>query len=166
MQSFKSNLKTSNAEINPAPKLNKPVLQAGIKGQSEAVLELQKLLKHWGIYAGSLDGSFDLELENAVKNFQHRVFLEEDGIVRSFTWEALYTGAPVNMPVLKQGSQGKTVVLLQRVLHNSGDFGSVINTNFGPRTDAAVRSFQKRSGLVVDGIVGSKTWFSLSKVPH
>ena len=39
---------------------------------------------------------------------------------------------------------------------------SVVNTNidgsFGPKTDTAVKSFQKANGITVDGIVGPQTW--------
>ena len=39
---------------------------------------------------------------------------------------------------------------------------SVVNTDidgsFGPKTDTAVKSFQKANGLTVDGSVGPKTW--------
>lgn len=39
---------------------------------------------------------------------------------------------------------------------------SVVNTDidgsFGPKTDTAVKSFQKANGITVDGIVGPQTW--------
>ena len=35
---------------------------------------------------------------------------------------------------------------------------------FGPITEEAVRDFQKRKGLSVDGVVGSKTWAALGVV--
>lgn len=145
-------------------KVNKPVLQRGSKGT--AVVELQKLLGHWEIYTDSLDGIFDLPVETAVKSFQRRVFLKEDGIVGEVTWQALYSGAPVNMPVLQRGSLGQSVLTLQRVLQTAGFYGGNLDGNFGSKTDEAVRAFQKYSGLIADGIVGSRTWHALSKKPH
>ena len=33
-----------------------------------------------------------------------------------------------------------------------------VDGRFSPKTDAAVRQLQQRFGLVVDGVVGPKTW--------
>ena len=54
--------------------------------------------------------------------------------------------------LLKKGSTGNDVVLLQRALHLFAD------GIFGTLTCEAVKQFQKENGLQVDGIVGDKTW--------
>jgi peptidoglycan hydrolase-like protein with peptidoglycan-binding domain len=157
---------TANApsDTTTTPKLNKPLLQQGAKG--EAVVELQTLLRTWNTYSGPVDGIFGLEVKNAVIAYQHRVFLVEDGIVGALTWQALYTGAPVNMPVLSLGSRGASVTLLQRLLKTTKDYLGAIDGNFGSSTKTAVIAFQRRSALIADGIVGDRTWHALSKVPH
>jgi len=144
--------------------INKPLLRLGSTGAD--VVELQKLLAHWGYYFGAFDGNFDSEVEYAVKGFQHRVFLVEDGIVGRKTWKALYTGAPVDMPVLRRGSSGQAVRTLQGVLQVNGYYNYAIDGDFGPLTEVAVRTFQMNSGLPNDGIVGPRTWHALSKLYH
>ena len=59
------------------------------------------------------------------------------------------------MNILKNGSIGAEVKILQKAL-NIG-----IDGNFGAKTEAAVKAFQKSKGLVPDGIVGNKTWEAL-----
>ncbi|MBD2066298.1 peptidoglycan-binding protein [Leptolyngbya sp. FACHB-671] len=141
--------------------VNKPLLVLGSKG--DAVKELQKLLNHWGYYL-TIDGTFEQGTLNIVKVFQRRVFLKADGIVGNLTWQALYTGAPVNMPVLQRGSKGQAVITLQETLKITGRYTGQIDGDFSLITDSAVRSFQKNAGLVADGIVGSRTWYALSKI--
>lgn len=55
---------------------------------------------------------------------------------------------------------GDDVKLLQSKLNGKGASLSV-DGSFGPRTLSAVKNFQQANGLVVDGIVGPKTWASL-----
>lgn len=67
-------------------------------------------------------------------------------------------------PVLSQGNNSSsppvTVRSLQYLLNAHGARLDVDGI-FGPRTDTAVRAFQRAHGLVVDGIVGSRTWSSV-----
>jgi Meckel syndrome type 1 protein len=63
---------------------------------------------------------------------------------------AIAPGAPSEL--LRSGSTGPDVVRVQSAL------GQTPDGVFGPRTDAAVRVFQGRNGLRVDGIVGPQTW--------
>ena len=66
---------------------------------------------------------------------------------------AIAPGAPSHL--LRVGSSGPDVVRVQSAL------GQVPDGVFGVATDAAVRTFQSRNGLVVDGIVGPRTWGTL-----
>ncbi len=59
------------------------------------------------------------------------------------------------MLALKKGSKGKLVEEIQSAL------GIVIDGDFGPKTENAVKEYQKANGLDPDGIVGAKTWKSL-----
>jgi len=65
--------------------------------------------------------------------------------------------------VLKKGAKGEAVRTLQEALGAAG-FKVAIDGDFGARTDAAVRAFQKARGLDVDGRVGPYTWAALADV--
>ena len=64
------------------------------------------------------------------------------------------------MELLKKGSNGDSVKLLQELLNKHG-FNLTVDGDFGNKTEEAVKQFQKRLNLTVDGIVGSKTFEAL-----
>lgn len=66
-------------------------------------------------------------------------------------------------PTLRRGSKGDLVVQMQDLLQKDGS-NLVVDGIFGIGTQSAVKSFQRRHGLVVDGIVGPKTWAELLKL--
>jgi hypothetical protein len=59
--------------------------------------------------------------------------------------------------VLKKGSKGEFVLLMQEMLQKLG-FQISTDGAFGPGTEKAVIKFQQQNNLKVDGIVGAKTW--------
>jgi uncharacterized protein (TIGR02594 family) len=70
---------------------------------------------------------------------------------------------PATPPTLKQGSSGAAVKDLQEKLNASGAQPPLeVDGDFGPKTKAAVISYQKNHSLDPDGIVGPKTWASLN----
>ena len=71
----------------------------------------------------------------------------------------------VTLTELRKGSKGKQVKTLQCILVGYGyEIGTdPIDGDFGAKTEAGVRLFQKDNGLTVDGIVGVKTWTKLLK---
>jgi peptidoglycan hydrolase-like protein with peptidoglycan-binding domain len=157
----------------PAAQLNKPVLKEGSQG--DAVKELQKLLFDKGYYntcegqanKSVIDGIFGKTTTFAVKGFQAHVFLAVDGVVGDRTWRALFKGAPVDMPSLKLGSKDVELVkIVQQKLIFSRDYQGKIDGQFSTKTQTAVKALQKRKGLTVDGVVGDRTWFELSKITN
>lgn len=64
---------------------------------------------------------------------------------------------------LRRGMRGEEVKEMQAILAKDGSRLEVDGI-FGLGTLSAVKSFQKRHGLVVDGIVGPKTWAELEKI--
>ena len=68
------------------------------------------------------------------------------------------------MPVLRrndrQATANESVKYLQRRLSEYG-YPLTVDGFFGSKTEAAVRKFQTRAALLVDGIVGPQTWQAL-----
>ena len=81
-----------------------------------------------------------------------------------------YSGADVSAPAaapgdrtLKSGASGADVAALQKDLLSLGyklpKYGA--DGDYGAETAAAVKAFQKASGLTVDGVTGPMTWAAL-----
>jgi predicted chitinase len=58
--------------------------------------------------------------------------------------------------VLRTGQQGEGVRTLQRALQRAGHDPGAIDGVFGPRTEQALRAYQRRHGLLVDGLAGDQ----------
>lgn len=59
------------------------------------------------------------------------------------------------------GSKGSDVTELQKLLNNNG-YNLSVDGAFGSQTQAAVKDYQQKNNLAVDGIVGDNTWGSLT----
>jgi len=139
-----------------------PVLRRNDK--AHPVPTLQYLLRAHG-HTVTVDGEFGPKTDAAVRSFQQEKHLTVDGIVGPNTWRAL-------LIEVRKGSQGDAVRGVQEEFqfrNLSGDPGwaPAVDGDFGPKTDAAVRSWQQlihdsdEPSMAVDGIVGPMTWQSL-----
>lgn len=63
--------------------------------------------------------------------------------------------------VVAYGATGPEVIEAQCLLRRAGVSPGDVDGIFGPLTQRAVRRFQDREGLVVDGVVGPHTWQAL-----
>ena len=164
-------------------------LRVGSRGPS--VVQAQVMLNRVGenypaIPRVATDGIFGELTEAAVRHFQEIFDLTPDGIIGEATWYQLvrlYVGvtnlaelesqgqtfyainwqAPNN---LQSGSRGQKVSQLQYMLNVMAEYVPsiapvAVDGIFGPRTQEAVRAFQRFAGLPEDGIVGPQTWNTL-----
>ena len=70
----------------------------------------------------------------------------------------------IELPVLEKGAKSDVVKSVQSLLIDKYKFscGSAgVDGSFGAYTFRAVKRFQKKYGLTVDGVVGPKTWTAL-----
>ena len=142
---------------------------SGLKLNSKGtdVRNLQQDLTTLGYYWAEITGNFGAKTETAVKRFQEENGLTADGVAGTKTLNAIAAavarkgGTPASGgsagTTLKLNSQGTKVSQLQTDLKQLGYYYAEITGNFGERTEAAVKAFQKAKGLTADGVAGTKT---------
>jgi len=135
------------------------------------------------------NGYFGPDTTIAVRTFQQVFNLTTDGVIGNATWNAIIRyyvavtklatlesegerigigNTPPNV-VLREGSTGADVIELQFLLNYIATFYSEISPViqdgvFRSTTTTSVKQFQRRFGLVQDGVVGPATWNMLYSV--
>jgi peptidoglycan hydrolase-like protein with peptidoglycan-binding domain len=120
---------------------------------------LQIALRQHGLYSGPVDAVQGPKTVRAVRLFQRRRRLAVDGLAGPQTRAALgRRGRPLfGARAIRRGARGYDVGVLQFLLRRHGLRVGRLDGSFGPRTAAAVRRFQRRTGLTPDAIVGPRT---------
>lgn len=64
-------------------------------------------------------------------------------------------------PTVQGGDQGDAVKQAQRAIRRTPNPSLVVDGDFGPATEEAVKQFQESAGLPVTGVVDTATWDAL-----
>ena len=128
-----------------------PTTKAGQSGTN--VFTVQYLLTAQG-FAVTIDGAFGTTTASRVKDFQTANGLAVTGVVDPLTWPKLVV-------TVRMGDSGFAVRAVQRQLIRYG-YSLPLTGNFVTETDGAVRDFQRKNGLPIDGVVGLTTWRAMT----
>jgi peptidoglycan hydrolase-like protein with peptidoglycan-binding domain len=121
---------------------------------------VQVALYRHGFYKGSIDGIAGPLTRRAIRRFQRSKGLDVDGIVGRRTRAAFgrrFGGPLFGARMLKRGTSGFDVSVLQFWLAQRGLSVGSPDGSFGSITEQLVRRFQRRAGLSADGLVGKRT---------
>lgn len=135
-----------------------------------AVAEVRAMLTSQGLLPPQSEPDvFNAAMEHAVRTFQQHRGLITDGIVGRATFQALCDarlrlGDRMLTHVVARPMRGDDVVTLQERLLELGYDAGRADGVFGPQTEAALRSFQRDYGLLVDGVCGPGTMRALRQL--
>ena len=140
-------------------------LYLSVGGNGRYVTQLQNRLIQLGYLGGQATSTFGGATEAAVRAFQRRAGLWQDGKAGPDTLQAIYAASAPNASgmaasigvTLREGSVGSDVKALQNRLRELGYYTGSADGKFGPGTTDAVTRFQAVNGLKADGIAGNGT---------
>lgn len=129
------------------------------------VTQLQKMLKSLGYYSGSISGHAGEKTVEAIKAFQKKYGLTQDGIAGSATMAKLKAVAEPDKEVPEtESAERDDVKLAQTKLKELGLYNGQITGNIGAKTKSAIKAFQKQYGLTADGMLSAETLKKIKSV--
>ena len=127
-----------------------------------STLDVQQFLSNNGFSPGPIDGQAGPKTKTAIKEFQSKNGLFADGIVGNKTKSAMraYTGCEnsnVCKPRNNSNAKLDSVSDIQTFLANNGFNPGIIDGKMGSYTKEAIKAFQRKVGLIPDGVTGNRT---------
>ena len=134
------------------------------------LIDAQRKLQELDLYDGEIDGINGVGTKAAIKEFQRLSGLTVDGILGPITKKALSLGTDAFLPIGNADVENVEEIVFsqeiqdaQRKLQELDLYDGEIDGINGVGTKAAIKEFQRLSGLTVDGILGPITKKALSK---
>jgi len=191
---YRQNLELRDCDKFTGPLESWPGSSLSIGSRGNAVATMQRYLnrvlgRYTDVIINPVDGIFGESTQRSVRLFQQIYNLPQTGIIDRATWyqigriygiekalwemnsEGVRIGIGTTPPsvIIREGATGRHVTELQFLLDFIGMYYEEIpfvadTSRFERLTTAAVRAFQTRFGLTVDGVVGPNTWRRLYEI--
>ena len=123
------------------------------------ILEIQQFLSDNGFNPGPIDGQSGPKTLAAIKDFQKQSGITADGVTGDKTKEAMrkWTGCDTCSPRENSNADLSNVAGIQTFLANNGFNPGTIDGEMGSYTREAIKTFQRKVGLIPDGVAGNRT---------
>lgn len=156
-------------------------LVGNVEQINPVIEEIQVVLTSLGCDTGNKEGKMSQKTRDAIKEFQESRGIKPTGYIDDLTLRQIEDirraeeqkeleksySVDVRSAFPEKGASGVeakwTVKDIQNALKNAGFDPGTIDGKLGPRTQQAVKEFQRTKGLKVDGKVGPQTWGELNK---
>ena len=132
------------------------VVSKGTKGSQARAVEC--LLRKAG-YSATVNGSFSVHDAAKLAKFRSSIGLNPLKVAGPRPWSALLSRG--SRPLLERGDSGAHVLRLQRSLRSLGYTKVTLTSTFGPNTESAVKSAQRKRGLKQTGKATNALWSAL-----
>lgn len=151
-----------------------------LNDQGELVTKVQTRLRELGYYTGDTTGVYDKATQTATKAFQRANSIKVDGVCGAETQQKLLGGGglaagatatplPTAIPTpaptfqipedtVRRGDSGAAARMVQQRLKDLGYYTGTVDGKFGSGSVAALETFQKKHGLMDDGVAGRDTY--------
>ncbi|EPR11929.1 peptidoglycan-binding protein [Ruminiclostridium papyrosolvens] len=126
-----------------------------LEAEGTDVQQLQERLYELG-YINKATGYFGTDTDTAVKEFQKRNGLYDDGNVGKQTREILYSTKAVPMSFYL-GDENSEILQFKQRLYELGYLTAKPSGKYDNDTVLAVKRFQENNGLIADGFIGPVT---------
>ena len=171
------NASGKKTEVRTLPAIEGITVRSGDKGVIVRTIQTELMKK--GYYKSSITGTYDNATITAVKAFQKKNGLTQDGICGKDTQALLFgsgltsgatpsptpTATPTPLPemakpktTVRSGSKGNDAKMVQQRLIELKYLTGTADGKFGAKSVAALTAFQDKNGLTADGVAGSGTY--------
>jgi peptidoglycan hydrolase-like protein with peptidoglycan-binding domain len=141
-------------------------IREGAKGG--VVVNVQRHLRAAGFDPKHVHGVFDERTRGALEAFQRRSGLPDTGVVDARTWKRLKTSFILSndaaSPAQATGEHSAAVKRSERLLQKLGFEPGKVDGQFTSTTERAVKAFERKHDLTVDGRIGEAQLEKMKKL--
>ncbi len=128
-------------------------------GPSVDILAAQYFLNHLGYITDNPSETFTRGFDRTLRDFENREGIDVNGVLESQSWIKIRNELfPSQADGFQRDDRGYGVRAVQVLLNEKDNAGLTVNGHYNSATERAVRNFQRKKCIGVDGVYGWLTY--------